>query len=330
MKLGIAPEIEVDEFDGLFRKWKARLSRDPLIVKTHQKIAAIPAGTILPPLKTAADVIAEQRTCCLLFLLDRNVPAICYDQYEGKLLSVALSARAQAFEALIRARVIFWADHELRNGVAGSPVPKHTVDVDLIPEPVWMAFPTDIVQGPHSMVATGIVPTLNAATGRSNVWVWGFMSSLPPDVEPRAGEPNRLFVKLSGISLGREFPTDYSEPEAVSEYVAMFTFLRSQCEASTLERLKRGVAKRSQRATGLPSRAVEFVALRRVKGAAATSSDEHTKWRHRWLVGGHMRNQWYPSENVHRLIWISPYIKGPEDKPFRASPATIKVSKVVR
>ncbi len=40
------------------------------------------------------------------------------------------------------------------------------------------------------------------------------------------------------------------------------------------------------------------------------------EWSRRWLVRGHWRNQWYPSEQVHRTIWISPYVKGPEDRPF--------------
>jgi hypothetical protein len=33
-------------------------------------------------------------------------------------------------------------------------------------------------------------------------------------------------------------------------------------------------------------------------------------------VNGHVRAQWYPSEQAHRLIWIAPYLKGPEDAPM--------------
>ena len=39
-------------------------------------------------------------------------------------------------------------------------------------------------------------------------------------------------------------------------------------------------------------------------------------WTHQWVVGGHWRNQWYPSEGIHRQIWISPFVKGPADKPL--------------
>jgi len=37
---------------------------------------------------------------------------------------------------------------------------------------------------------------------------------------------------------------------------------------------------------------------------------------HRFMVQGHWRNQWYPSQGRHRQKWVSPYIKGPDDKPF--------------
>lgn len=39
-------------------------------------------------------------------------------------------------------------------------------------------------------------------------------------------------------------------------------------------------------------------------------------WQHRWLVGGHWRNQWLPSLQAHRQQWIAPYVKGPADKPL--------------
>ena len=50
----------------------------------------------------------------------------------------------------------------------------------------------------------------------------------------------------------------------------------------------------------------------------APSPHEHSdvEWSRRWVVSGHWRNQWYPSLGVHRQIWISPYVKGPEEAPL--------------
>ena len=49
------------------------------------------------------------------------------------------------------------------------------------------------------------------------------------------------------------------------------------------------------------------------------------EWSCRWFVRGHWRNQYYKSENVHKPIWIDPYIKGPEDKPLKEPVKTFAV-----
>ena len=63
---------------------------------------------------------------------------------------------------------------------------------------------------------------------------------------------------------------------------------------------------------------VRVVTLRRSAQAGPAESDElfGREFSHRWIVRGFWRNQWYPSEGVHRLIWIDSYVKGPEDKPL--------------
>lgn len=37
---------------------------------------------------------------------------------------------------------------------------------------------------------------------------------------------------------------------------------------------------------------------------------------HRWVVRGHWRRQWYPSQNRHIPIWITDYVAGPTDLPI--------------
>lgn len=46
-------------------------------------------------------------------------------------------------------------------------------------------------------------------------------------------------------------------------------------------------------------------------------------WSCRWEVEGHWRMQWFPSEGVHRPVYIHSYVKGPEDKPLKAKTETI-------
>jgi hypothetical protein len=65
----------------------------------------------------------------------------------------------------------------------------------------------------------------------------------------------------------------------------------------------------------LDARPVTVIRLRRPH---EEPDDDHmprpVDWRHRWIVSGHWRQQWYPSLSLHRQIWVSGYVKGPPDK----------------
>lgn len=60
---------------------------------------------------------------------------------------------------------------------------------------------------------------------------------------------------------------------------------------------------------------IVVVRLRRPKHQP-TGEPSSVEWSHRWIVGGHWRAQWFPSLQTHRQIWISDYVKGPEDRPL--------------
>ena len=62
---------------------------------------------------------------------------------------------------------------------------------------------------------------------------------------------------------------------------------------------------------------VTVVRLRRPKHESMEPAGEPVDWTHRWIVSGHWRNQWLPSAGRHRLQWIAPFVKGPEDKPLK-------------
>lgn len=95
-------------------------------------------------------------------------------------------------------------------------------------------------------------------------------------------------------------------------------FLRLSMQyVSTRERrddLPRSTRRRMKREQWEP-RGVVVVRLRRPKHKPSGAPRE-VDWKERWIVGDHWRDQWYPSLNAHRQIWIAPYVKGPEDKPL--------------
>jgi hypothetical protein len=78
----------------------------------------------------------------------------------------------------------------------------------------------------------------------------------------------------------------------------------------------RADARRDMRANIEPS-TLRVVRLRRVQGREdADDIGSSRDYSHRWIVSGHWRNQYLPSVDTHRLQWIAPYVKGPENKPL--------------
>ncbi|WP_228916870.1 hypothetical protein [Streptomyces sp. DH20] len=63
-----------------------------------------------------------------------------------------------------------------------------------------------------------------------------------------------------------------------------------------------------------------YVQLRHAKTVpeqrAQTGEAGGKTYRHRWIVRGHWKNQWYPSRQAHRPIYVHPHIKGPDGAPL--------------
>lgn len=97
---------------------------------------------------------------------------------------------------------------------------------------------------------------------------------------------------------------------------------------TTPTRLDRAERRRGKRA-GYPEREVVVVRLRREQEDHIRHEVEsEANYSHRFIVGGHWRNQPYPSEGVIRQIWISPYVKGDPSLPLVVRPR--RVFNVVR
>ena len=111
-------------------------------------------------------------------------------------------------------------------------------------------------------------------------------------------------------------------------YAAFVTLLHQEGIAqTTTEWPARPVVRRVQRA-GLPREAasVRVVRLREVKENTTHEHDgeDRREWSHRWIVQGHWRNARVGAGRTQRrLVWVSPHVKGPADKPL-ATPTVVK------
>jgi len=65
---------------------------------------------------------------------------------------------------------------------------------------------------------------------------------------------------------------------------------------------------------------IRVITLRRLEIAkVGTPGHRDVEWNWQWDVVGHWRWQFYPSEGVHKRVWIESYVKGPPDKPFKST-----------
>jgi hypothetical protein len=96
------------------------------------------------------------------------------------------------------------------------------------------------------------------------------------------------------------------------------TWVLMQQSITQIERTRADRAERRRCARmALPSN-LTIIRLRRIEHPESAEDDDSklVPWSHRWLVSGHWRNQFYPSRSDNSPIWISPHVKGPQDKPL--------------
>jgi len=112
-------------------------------------------------------------------------------------------------------------------------------------------------------------------------------------------------------------PYDPMRNTAIGSIVNTWLLMTQPLAETEDEPLPRAVRKRYDRARR-PEPRVRTVALRqpRKHGGERDESAPHREYHHRWIVRGHWRNQWYPSLQRHRPVYIPSHVKGPEDAPL--------------
>lgn len=124
--------------------------------------------------------------------------------------------------------------------------------------------------------------------------------------------------------MGRDMMTTELGFSNVMDWLAFLKtfFLLVKQRVVTMERGYNRGASRAWKRAGLilpEDSAVQVITLRKSRPLSEHEIDgegEKREYSHRFVVGGHWRNQWYPSKQRHEPVYIYEYIKGPEDKPI--------------
>jgi hypothetical protein len=222
----------------------------------------------------------------------------------------------------VRATPYLWTE-EVRATLRTLELPRHVLSPRLLPQPrCWFTFETGIHVGgvlEHEgrRYEGGIADALLLLdAGR------GFTAYTLGEMHDAETGETRPSITGASFEYGMTYPDDFTN-EAVRTHLtsalALCSFLASPFIPKRQERASRA-ARREAKRLGRPveDELVTFVILRRpaTRHHDGDAPADGVEWRHRWLVSGHVRAQWYPSEQAHRLIWIAPYLKGPEDAPM--------------
>ena len=201
-------------------------------------------------------------------------------------------------------------------------------DVTALWEYAWPSFepepprPTDLLVRngfalfPHAIDYDQTTNTPKAPC-RVLVWVSDGIELWAFGISHRADFPEaRSNVWAIEIITGMRLDGDIFDPDQAIDVVRQhqsFWRLAQQVLAAPqgLSRARR----REEKRQGSTRKSVTVLRLRRVEQKEPTES-VNVEWSRRWIVRGHWRNQWYPSLDVHRQIWISPFVKGPDEKPL--------------
>lgn len=110
----------------------------------------------------------------------------------------------------------------------------------------------------------------------------------------------------------------------LSLFLAFCLFVQQRLLTMPSVRADRPARRRLEHAGWTAEPVIRVILLRRreTNGQHVTEPTDH-EWSCQWLVRGHWRQQFYPSKHLNQPIWITPYVKGPEDKPLKPPRATV-------
>jgi hypothetical protein len=148
------------------------------------------------------------------------------------------------------------------------------------------------------------------------------------DLRYRNRLPGLCIIWVCSMAFGQTWRRWEDQPDSSFNLMlrALLTFFRFSAQhilTTTARQVGRAAQRRLARENPVVP-PVHLVILRRKAYRAINEETGHTvEWSCQWLVRGHWRQQFFPSDGSNRPIWIAPYLKGPEGKPIRIASETV-------
>jgi hypothetical protein len=261
--------------------------------------------------------------------------AECYAWGKDPTLAVQMAAQSVPHDSCLRLDHVpqigfgwYWFEH---------PLPIHTaLDAQVLHGLLWGW--TTMSDGTQRLMVSGY--NLTSVDGKlepvaSTVFFWKVGESIHDlfirsaiEYDSKYGPGGPLHDTANAIE-----PIAISRQRTLKAIVEIALFFIMSCvwlkqdivgwSAGHVERHRRKAFVREHKLERPPSD-VKVIALRRVHyehREATGEGNREYKWQ--WVVRGHPRNQFYPGEGVHKLIWIDPYPKGPSDMPLKVPKHTV-------
>lgn len=146
-----------------------------------------------------------------------------------------------------------------------------------------------------------------------NQWPWTIGAALE-----EVGEINTEWCETEEEMEQERLESIQERQECLAIVYCTMLMLGQKIARTEDGRVPRAAAKRAAR-VGLPNDTVRCITLRREQilgKSGEPDTGQAINYSHRFMVRGHWKPQWYPSLQDHRIIYIAPYIKGPDDKPL--------------
>jgi hypothetical protein len=197
-------------------------------------------------------------------------------------------------------------------------------DSDIEGRTIWTSA---FLWGPVTMFQLGPSLSISTYAWRDTVMAYQtlnereqekFRELYPPRLMPTGGSEWPFDAMTS------EFPwlppTDIKKVSMMEDRKLLSTFWALASQKITIETRERPYSRQVERQAARQNKVlpdVRVIRLREPEMHGSRQREGGVEYSHRWLVGAHWRNQWYPSKAQHAPKLIEAYVKGPEDKPLK-------------